>query len=90
MKKLFCLLLMTFFAWMASAQEVEPSWENGKAGLKNFRTGQWAVKPTFNDARYLGSYEGKHYYGVKTVDNLWLRSLPGPDCRSTRRQYTGR
>ena len=71
MKKLFCLLLMTFFAGMASAQEVEPSWENGKVGLKNFRTGQWAVKPTFNDARYLGSYEGKHYYGVKTVDNLW-------------------
>lgn len=71
MRKLFCLMLVSLLAVTSYAQKVKPEFVYGKYGLKNFETGQWVVKPVYNDARYLGSYEGRHYYGVRTEDNLW-------------------
>ena len=64
-------MLVSLLAVTSYAQKVKPEFVYGKYGLKNFETGQWVVKPVYNDARYLGSYEGRHYYGVRTEDNLW-------------------
>lgn len=72
MKKI-AFFILTFVSICSFSQEVREKFDTttGKIGLYNNRTQQWVISPRYNNASYLGSYNGYHYYKVQTQDNLW-------------------
>jgi len=78
MKKLISAVAVILFTCASLfAQQVRPREEYRASinksfyGLYNERTQTWVVQPKYSSAKYIGSYEGVHYYALKNDDNLW-------------------
>ena len=78
MKKLISAVAVILIACASSfAQQVRPREEYRASinksfyGLYNECTQTWVVQPKYSSAKYIGSYEGVHYYALKNDDNLW-------------------